>query len=285
MSCSISLRSAKKRHQATPDNPSLPGKRPILILVEGNFSLLGPIDLLQLLSQSKQSGGFYVPRGEIYLDKGRPVHASYRGIGGAEGLYRILGLREGPFRFSSGDRTPEQTLTESLEHYLLQAIRQLDERIEVGVFDRVVLTVNNLPSQLTLLPNELAVLSQLNDPLSPLELSARSKFGLEAITALLGHLARLGLVKVQRRLAHTAQLRTALTEGRGTMARLDPLVIRAWTHQYGRFEAVEVQAGERQVRLMIEAQPGAGARMLLTAEGLVFHNLRAEQEVLVWPAL
>jgi len=253
--------------------------------VEGNFSLLGPIDLLQLLSQSQQSGGFYVPRGEIYLEQGRPVHASYRGISGVEGLYRILGLREGPFRFSLGDRPPQQTLTESLEHYLLQAIRQLDERIEVGVFDRVTLTVKNLPAQLTLLPSELAVLNQLDQPLSPLELSARSKYGLEAITSLLGQLARLGLVKVQNRLAHTAQLRTALTEGRGTTARLDPLVIQAWTHQYGRFEAVEVQAGERQVRLMIEARPGAGARMLLTAEGLVFHNLRAEQEVLVWPAL
>lgn len=272
---------------AFANNPTPPRPPSILKIVEGNFSLLGPIDLLQLLSQSKQSGGFYVPRGEIYLEQGRPVHASYRGIGGVEGLYRILGLREGPFRFALGDRAPQQTLNESLEHYLLQAIRQLDERIEVGVFDRVTLAVKNLPAQLTLLPNELAVLSQLSDTLSlsPLELAARSKFGLEAITSLLGHLARLGLVKVQNRLARTAQLRTALTEGRGTVARLDPLVIRAWLHQYGHFEAVDVQTGERQVRLMIEAQPGAGARLLLTAEGLVFHNLRAEQEVSVWPAL
>jgi GNAT superfamily N-acetyltransferase len=60
-------------------------------LMEGDFRLLGPIDLLQLLAHGGKTGAFLVEGGEVYLEGGRPVHASYQGKkAGKEALLAIL---------------------------------------------------------------------------------------------------------------------------------------------------------------------------------------------------
>ena len=100
--------------------------------MEGDFRLLGPIDLLQLLAQGGKTGAFRVEGGEVYLERGRPVHAAYGGVEGAEALLAVLALKEGRFRFFPGEAAPRRTLERPLEASLLEAVRRPGEGGEAG---------------------------------------------------------------------------------------------------------------------------------------------------------
>ena len=178
--------------------------------MEGDFRLLGPIDLLQLLAQGGKTGAFRVEGGEVYLERGRPVHAAYGGVEGAEALLAVLALKEGRFRFFPGEAAPRRTLEGPLEAYLLEAVRRLGEGVEVGPFDLVRPTAAGLEAQATLEPEAFALLQAASGGKSPLDLAAATGLPLGRVLQGLGQLARLRLVEVSPRVPRTARLRVAL---------------------------------------------------------------------------
>lgn len=252
--------------------------------MEGTFELLGPIEIMQLLSQSSGSGVFRVPGGEVFLEKGLPVHAQYKGRSGRDGLFQILALKEGKFRYLEGERASRSSLEGPLENYLLEAIRFIDAKLDLSPFDQIELADPQRASHLTLSPDEFELLRHLKGPVSLMDLITRSGLPAETVSANVSHLARLGLVHVTSRTPRTVRL-TVERLGGGEAARIDTQLLRAWREHYGAFTGLEVKGKDGVVRLAVEPAPGAGAQLLLPAEMLFFHNLSVGEEVLVWPAL
>ncbi len=252
--------------------------------MEGTFELLGPIELLQLLSQARQTGVFQVPEGEVYLERGQPVHAEYKNQVGREGLFQILALKEGSFRFLVGERAKQSSLEGSLDNYLLQAIRFLDAHLDLSPFDQVQLTDANRTTHLTLSPEEFELLRHMGKPIRLFDLAAVSGISGDAVNLNVSRLARLGLVQVIPRTPHPVRLVVGRLEG-STAACIDTQLLRAWRSHYGPFTQVQVRTEERILLLSVEAKSNLGPQLFLSPEALLFHNLRVGQEVLVWPAL
>ncbi|WP_457637991.1 DUF4388 domain-containing protein [Oceanithermus sp.] len=257
--------------------------------MEGTFELLGPLDLLQLLARGGKKGFFQIVasggKGIAYLNGPRVTHAKWGSLQGEEALMEILLLKEGRFRFLEGGDPPAETLTEPLDYYLLQAVRRLDDRIEVGPFDLVQLGSGSGVSHLTLSPDELALFTHLSKQLSALELAARSKKPLSRVLATLGHLARLNIIEIERRAPHTAKLTLAIRDPLPPFAYVDDLLLRAWKLHYGHFDQVHIRADRKTVTLPVRGGDDLGSSLLMATEQLIVHELTAGQTLLVWPAL
>ncbi|GAB5602164.1 DUF4388 domain-containing protein [Thermus sp. FJN-A] len=251
--------------------------------MEGDFRLLGPIDLLQLLAQGGRTGVFAVEvgreRGEVYLERGRPVHAAFLGKVGKEALLEVLALKEGRFRFLLSVRPPLSSLEGPLEAYLLEAVRLLDEGVEVGPFDLVRPEPKAQAVQATLDPVELSLLLALGPGRSALDLAAGLSLPLGEVMRRLGHLARLRLVAVLPRVPRTVRLKVVLGH-KG--AQVEALLLATWREHYGPFRQVRVK-GAREVLLAVEGAEGVGVELRLAPELLLFHGLKVGEEVLVWP--
>jgi len=253
--------------------------------MEGTFDLLGPIELLQLLSQAGHSGAFKVPGGEIYLESGRPVHAQYKGNNGKDGLFQILSLKEGKFRYIKGERSTQSSLQGPLEQYLLQAIQFIDIKLSLSPFDQIVLSDHHKATHLTLAPDDFALLKHLSKPINLIELSTASRLSVDKATSSLGRLARVGLIQIIKRTPRTVRLMVNIVHGSGNVARIDSQLLHIWRENYGAFGEVEIKAGQRSLRVPVEPMGNAGSRLLFSADAIFFFNLSVGQEVLVWPAL
>ncbi len=257
--------------------------------MEGTFSLLGPLDLLQLLARGGKKGVFQTiaptGKGAVFLHGPRVTHARWGTLSEDEAMMEILMLREGRFRFIEGAEPDETTLERGLDHFLLQAVRRLDDRVEVGPFDRVRLGRGEGVEQLTLNPDELALFTHLGQPISVLDLAVASQRPLRTVMTLLGHLARMGVVEVERRAPHTAKLTLDLKDPLPPYAHVDEILIAAWRLHYGRFDHVHARVGERTLRLPVRGSENLGGKMLLGTGQLIMHELSAGQELMVWPAL
>lgn len=254
--------------------------------MEGTFELLSPIELLQLLSQAGRSGVFAVPGGEIYLERGHPVHARYKDKTGSAGLFEILALQDGKFRFLAGERAKQSSLEGTLDNYLLQAIRFLDARIDLSPFDEVSLSDPERAARLTLSPEEFALLQHLSQPATLIHLSSVLGLPLDTVGLSVGHLARLGVAKIVNKTPSTARLRVGRFEGvEGNRVLVEAQLLRAWRKQFGPFTALAAQAGERQLSIAVEAGGKLGAYLYFSSDALFFYNLNVDQELMVWPAL
>lgn len=134
--------------------------------------------------------------GEVYLERGRPVHAAYGGVEGAEALLAVLALKEGRFRFFPGEAAPRRTLEGPLEAYLLEAVRRLGEGVEVGPFDLVRPTAAGPRPRPPSVSEAFALLQAASGGKSPLDLAAATGLPLGRVLQGLGQLARLRLVEV-----------------------------------------------------------------------------------------
>lgn len=252
--------------------------------MDGTFELLGPIEILQLLSQARQTGAFKVPGGEVYLERGQPVHAQYKGKTGRDGLFQILALKDGKFRFLVGERAKQSSLEGPLDNYLLEAIRFIDARLDLSPFDQVQLTDANRTTHLTLAPDEFELLRHMSKPISLFDLAAVSGISNDVVQLNVSRMARLGLVQITARTPHTVRLTVSRLEG-STGARIDTQLLRVWRNHYGPFSQIEVRTEEGILQMPVEAKSNAGPQLLLSSDALFFYNLRVGQEVLVWPSL
>jgi DNA-binding response OmpR family regulator len=68
-------------------------------------------------------------KGVIYLNEGEIVHAECGEQKGTEAFYNILSWQEGEFVSSIGSTPPVQTIYQTWEHLLIEAMRRTDEKI------------------------------------------------------------------------------------------------------------------------------------------------------------
>ncbi len=257
--------------------------------MEGTFELLGPLDLLQLIARGGRQGSFQVisqnGKGQVFLHGPLVSHAYWGVLEGEEGLMEILTLRQGRFRFVQGAESEKRTIDKRLDYYLFRAVRQLDDRVEVGPFDLVGLSSNSSIGHLTLSPKELSLFTHLSKKISALELSAKSGQPLHKVLTILGHLARLGSVELERRAPRTAKLTLSIQDDLPPFAHVDALLIRAWLSHFGRFDSVYLRSNGRTLTLGVRATENLGDKLMLSTEQLILHGLTAGEELLVWPAL
>jgi CheY-like chemotaxis protein len=67
-------------------------------------------------------------KGAIYLNEGEVIHAECGEQKGADAFYQILSWQEGEFLSNVGTTPPIQTIYESWEHLLIDAMRRSDEK-------------------------------------------------------------------------------------------------------------------------------------------------------------
>lgn len=98
------------------------------------FSVFSFLDLAQALGHSRKSVRIELRRtstGEearLYLDQGRPVHATCGPLVGAEAVYRVISWEDdGEFTVYPETEFPEPTINDSLEGLIMEGCRLLDE--------------------------------------------------------------------------------------------------------------------------------------------------------------
>jgi response regulator RpfG family c-di-GMP phosphodiesterase len=110
-----------------------PGRR-----VLGSLAEMSVSDVVQVLAKGKKTGalrlsppsvaGASTPRGDVWLEAGQVVHATYPPEPpGQEALFALLRLREGEFAFEAGVAAPAHSVDAPLEWLLLEALRRIDE--------------------------------------------------------------------------------------------------------------------------------------------------------------
>lgn len=100
--------------------------------LRGDLAQVSMFDLLQVFAVNSRTGEIRLDTdsasGEIWLDHGRIVDASFGGVVGAKALYRALGERNGQFVFLPDVEAPgEQRISSPIDHLLMEAARQKDE--------------------------------------------------------------------------------------------------------------------------------------------------------------
>ncbi len=116
--------------------------------------------------------------GQIYLDRGRFVHAQFGDLSGTDALFRIAEIEKGDFFEDPSFDPPEQSLAEIMPHKLMIAIGRRAKPIEeVQIEEPVIETESEPASQ----PSEGGVTSLFGDdddaPLSPGGGGVTSLFG------------------------------------------------------------------------------------------------------------
>jgi hypothetical protein len=98
---------------------------------QGSLAELHLPDIIQLVSVSGKTGVFRLTGGphggEIYLKKGKIVHAELGELEGEEAVYSLAIWKEGEFRFDTAVAAPRQTIQKSNTSLLMEAARRLDE--------------------------------------------------------------------------------------------------------------------------------------------------------------
>jgi hypothetical protein len=68
-------------------------------------------------------------KGVIYLNEGEIVHAECGEEQGTDAFYKIMSWQEGEFISNIGIVSPLQTINQSWEHLLVEAMRKNDDRV------------------------------------------------------------------------------------------------------------------------------------------------------------
>jgi two-component system chemotaxis response regulator CheB len=99
---------------------------------QGKILGLQLTDIIQMNCLSRLTTALEITRdgerGVIYLNEGEIIHAECGDREGAEAFYKILSWQEGEFVSKIGIAPKSQTINQSWEHLLVEAMRRNDER-------------------------------------------------------------------------------------------------------------------------------------------------------------
>jgi response regulator RpfG family c-di-GMP phosphodiesterase len=99
--------------------------------LSGSVRDMGLPEVIQVLGQTRKTGILRVtqgPRGgEVQLDQGQVVHASFGSEEGEESFYRMLLMKDGDFVFDANAKPSKRTMEASTESLLLEGMRRIDE--------------------------------------------------------------------------------------------------------------------------------------------------------------
>lgn len=99
--------------------------------VEGSLKQIPLVDLLQVFGLNRKDGILTLSRGKetgaVFLTGGRVVNAEQGRVAGEKAFFRLLRWEEGEFRFLPSDGRSEVRIRRSLDHLIMEGLRQKDE--------------------------------------------------------------------------------------------------------------------------------------------------------------
>jgi hypothetical protein len=114
--------------------------------LKGSLESINLADIMQLVSNSRQSGRFVLSResgsdGTIILSKGEIIHAEVDNFIGEDAFFTLISWGKGEFVFEEGDVEADTTIKRSVTSLLMEAARRIDEwkllRKKIGSIDAV----------------------------------------------------------------------------------------------------------------------------------------------------
>ena len=114
--------------------------------LKGSLESINLADIMQLVSNSKQSGRFVLTSesgkdGYIYINNGEIVHSEVDNFVGEDAVFTLISWGTGEFVFEDGSFTVSTSITRSVTSLLMEAARRIDEwkllRKKIGSTDSV----------------------------------------------------------------------------------------------------------------------------------------------------
>ena len=114
--------------------------------LKGSLDSINLADIMQLVSNSRQSGRFVLTResgntGYIILKNGEMIHSEVDNFRGEDAVFTLISWGKGEFLFEEGDYEAEVTIKRSVTSLLMEAARRIDEwkllRRKIGSIDAV----------------------------------------------------------------------------------------------------------------------------------------------------
>ena len=100
----------------------------------GNLKDLKLTNIVQLNCMEKNEAVFTVElrkeTGRIYFAEGNIVHATFGPVEGEEAVYKILAIKEGPFKVENNIPPPKKTISTPWGNLIMEGLRQIDEASE-----------------------------------------------------------------------------------------------------------------------------------------------------------
>ena len=114
--------------------------------LKGSLTSINLADIIQLVSNSNQSGKFILTRpngqqGMIYLKRGEIVHAEADAFKGEDAIFTLISWNEGEFVFEEGEVDMPASIQRPITSLLMESARRIDEwkllRKKIGSIDAV----------------------------------------------------------------------------------------------------------------------------------------------------
>jgi len=114
--------------------------------LKGSLTSINLADIIQLVSNSRQSGRFILTRnsgqkGLIYLKNGEISHAEVDEFKGEDAIFSLISWNEGEFAFEEGTFETPTSVQRPITSLLMEAARRIDEwkllRKKIGSIDAV----------------------------------------------------------------------------------------------------------------------------------------------------
>lgn len=114
--------------------------------LKGSLSSINLADIIQLVSNSKQTGRFVLSRangqkGAIYLKAGEIVHAEVEEYKGEDAIFTVISWDDGEFAFEEGAFDTGSSVIRPITSLLMEAARRIDEwkllRKKIGSIDAI----------------------------------------------------------------------------------------------------------------------------------------------------
>ena len=100
--------------------------------LKGSLESINLADIMQLVSNSKQSGRFVLSNesgksGYIYIKSGEIVHSEIDNFVGEDAVFTLISWGKGEFVFEDGEFNVNTSITRSVTSLLMEAARRIDE--------------------------------------------------------------------------------------------------------------------------------------------------------------
>jgi len=114
--------------------------------LQGSLSSINLADILQLVSNSKQTGRFILSnpsgqKGNIYLKAGELMHAEIDEFSGEDAIFTLISWSDGTFVFEEGNFEAKTSISRPITTLLMEAARRIDEwkllRKKIGSIDAI----------------------------------------------------------------------------------------------------------------------------------------------------
>ena len=262
----------------------------------GTLGLFSLVDLFQLLASSSRTGRLAVDHpvatAKVYFDRGQVTHAEFGDLVGEDAVYALFDDEQGSFEFTIGLPAPRQTIELSTENLVLEAIRRYDEARRDGSEERVaryaVPTMTDKDAgKLTLLPNEIDILSRIDGTRNVTQIALDAGIEPEDAMEVVGRLVKVGVLGLKSQPPRVARLVARLASANLPKGRVgvDAGIVAAWQRALGaRPHRIACKRKSGEV-LTFDAEPveKAGPYLQVTRDTLFQTGIQADETLLVKP--